>query len=68
MEDFPIYEKNTSSSPGLSSMRLVSIVGISVNVFLSIISNMGFLVLKIIPGVRRVYVRYMGGKRGFGET
>ncbi len=68
MEDFPIYEKNTSSSPGLSSMRLVSIVGISVTVFLSIISNMGFLVLKIIPGVRRVYVRYMGEERGFGET
>ena len=68
MEDFPIYEKNTSSSPGLSSMRLVSIVNISVNFFLSIMSIMGFQVLNIIPGVRRVYVRYMGGDRGFGET
>ena len=68
MEDFPIYEKNTSSSPGLSSMRLVSIVNISVNFFLSIIHIMRFLVLNIIPGVRREYVQYMGGERGFGET
>ncbi len=57
-----------SNPPALLSMRLVSIVNISVNFFLSIISNMGFLVLKIIPGVRRVYVRHMGGDRGFGET